>query len=510
MSNPTALLLAALLALAACSHSPTAPSQQGSGGFRDCEACPEMVSVPAGRFTMGASLEEEERHGMTEASRGRSIPLHEVRFERSFAMGRYPVTVAEFRSFVEETGYRAPEACTTQHRYDGHFIYERANGYTWRAPGFPQSDRHPVVCISAYDAQAYADWLSEKTGHDYTLPSEAQYEYALRAGTTTSFFWGDDRDARACKYSNQPDFEQAAALGNVPTGPEYRFQCSDGYAWTSPVGSFEPNPWGLYDMQGNIWEWTADCWNEDYRGAPGDGSTWTEGDCDARPSGAAPSETRPTPPTRASAPPATRATLATAGASAWCATTERPEPEEPNMDARLQELLDHHEIRKTLAEYCHACDRGDAELMASVYSGDDSFDDHGAVKAPGPEYARVMTGMILEQTESISHILGQSLIEVDGDTARAETFVVAFFRTPASPGPDGSDGPPGLNVFVGRFVDRLQRIDSSWKIKHRTCVRDNSISLSVESDAYADLGFVAGTRDSSDLGAALLALAHQR
>jgi ketosteroid isomerase-like protein len=172
------------------------------------------------------------------------------------------------------------------------------------------------------------------------------------------------------------------------------------------------------------------------------------------------------------------------------------------MDARIQEMLDHYEIRKTLAEYCHACDRADADLMGSVYTGDDSFDDHGRVKAPGPEYARIMTGLILDRSEAISHILGQSLIRVDGDTAAAETFFFALMRLP------GRDGPPRLNQLAGRFIDKLKRIDGKWKIKHRTCVRDTSITLRVEQDDYAAFDFKSGTRDKGDPGASLLGIAH--
>lgn len=172
------------------------------------------------------------------------------------------------------------------------------------------------------------------------------------------------------------------------------------------------------------------------------------------------------------------------------------------MDARIQEMLDHYEIRKTLAEYCHGCDRGDAEMMAGVYTGPDSFDDHASVRAPGPEYARVMTQIIRERTEAIWHGLGQSLIKVDGDTAGAETFFLALMRLPAG------DVRPVINLLAGRFVDRFERIDGKWKIKHRTCVRDTSISLDVERDDYASTGFVEGTRDAQDLGALLLKLAH--
>jgi hypothetical protein len=174
------------------------------------------------------------------------------------------------------------------------------------------------------------------------------------------------------------------------------------------------------------------------------------------------------------------------------------------MDPRLQEMLDHYEIRRTLAEYCHACDRADEAMMASVYTGTDSFDHHGHVKAPGPDYARAMTGLILKRTEAISHILGQSLIRVDGDTAGAETFFIAFMRLPAS-----ESGPARTNQLIGRFVDRFERIDGTWKIRHRICVRDTSMTTPIERDDYAAFGFVEGTRDGSDPGGALLGLAHQ-
>jgi ketosteroid isomerase-like protein len=172
------------------------------------------------------------------------------------------------------------------------------------------------------------------------------------------------------------------------------------------------------------------------------------------------------------------------------------------MDPRVQEMLDHHEIRKLLATYCHACDRADAELMASVYAGEDSFDDHGKVKAPGPEYARVMTGIILERTQAITHILGQSLIEVDGDTAKAETFFFALFQA------ENPDGTPRLSQLAGRFIDRLERIEGAWKIKHRTAARDTSITLKIEEDFQAANGLVVGSRDAGDPGVALMGIAH--
>jgi len=274
------LLMIVLIAGAGGAYSTHAES---AGSFRDCAQCSEMVWVPPGHFLMGASLAEEIRQGMPEPGRGRALPQHQVYFKQRFAMGKYPVTRGQFRAFVEDTGFQQ-QSCTVQYRQDGHMVYENARGYSWRDPSFPQTDQHPVVCVSWDDAMAYVAWLSRKTGHHYALPSEAQYEYAARAGTTTSFFWGDNRDAQACRYANLPDWDQGRAMGEVPMGPDYRFQCSDGYAYTSPVGTYRPNAFGLYDMFGNIWEWVADCWNPNYEGAPTDGSTWLAGDCDGHPS----------------------------------------------------------------------------------------------------------------------------------------------------------------------------------------------------------------------------------
>jgi formylglycine-generating enzyme required for sulfatase activity len=273
--------LVACLGLAAAGSAASAAPPHGKA-FRDCASCPEMMPLPAGSFMMGTPVEEELRSGMPKPQTGRASPVHKVTFAKGFAMGVYPVTVAQFRAFVEESGYKAADSCVSQHMSDGHFIYEDTLGATWRNPGFPQGGNYPVVCVSGEDAEAYAAWLTRKTGHKYAVPNEAQYEYALRAGTTTAYFWGNERDARACEYSNQPDLDQAAAMAGAPSGPEYRFQCHDGYAWTSPVDHYKPNPWGLHDMQGNIWEWTSDCLNENYDGAPTDGSTWRTGDCDGR------------------------------------------------------------------------------------------------------------------------------------------------------------------------------------------------------------------------------------
>lgn len=272
---------AALLLLC---QAPGATAKTHDPSFKDCSDCPEMVTIPTGNFMMGESRDKELRFGAPESSVGRSEPVHKVTFTKPFALGKYPITVAQFRKFVEETGYDTGDSCVNQRMVERHMVYELARGFNWRSPGIPQDDRHPVVCVSWDDAMAYTAWLSQKTGKHYTLPNEAQYEYATRAGTTTMFFWSDVADATACLYSNQPDLDQAAAFGPLaPKDPKYRFPCSDGYGYTSPVGSYRPNPWGLYDMQGNIWEYVLDCLNPDYKGAPTDGSAWMTGDCDAHP-----------------------------------------------------------------------------------------------------------------------------------------------------------------------------------------------------------------------------------
>lgn len=161
------------------------------------------------------------------------------------------------------------------------------------------------------------------------------------------------------------------------------------------------------------------------------------------------------------------------------------------MHERLQEMLDHYEIRKTLSEYCQACDRGDVERMGDVYL-DDSWDDHGAVQAPGKEFARIMSARIRESTTSLFHMLGQSLITVDGDEAGAETYFLAASLSRRE------DGTEMCNQLGGRFVDKLRRENGRWRIKHRCVVRDWAISLPVESDWTREAGLKPGQRSGAD------------
>lgn len=172
------------------------------------------------------------------------------------------------------------------------------------------------------------------------------------------------------------------------------------------------------------------------------------------------------------------------------------------MNARLQEMLDHYEITRLLADYAHGCDRCDTDAMATVY-WDDSWDDHGVTQATGPEFARIMTaGRIPKETQTLSHLLGQSLIQVNGDEAGAETYFIAVTTSTAP------DGTPRCNQLGGRFVDRLERRDGQWKIKHRIAVRDWSVSLKVEEDSYAKAQLTPGQRANTDPSYAALRREH--
>lgn len=172
------------------------------------------------------------------------------------------------------------------------------------------------------------------------------------------------------------------------------------------------------------------------------------------------------------------------------------------MDQRLQELLDHHAITRLLAEYAHACDRCDTERMAAIY-WEDSWDDHGKDQATGPAFAELMTReLIPANCETLSHILGQSLINLAGDEAGAETYYLAVTRAV------GADGQPICNQLGGRYVDRLERRAGEWRIKHRTCLRDWSVTLRVEDDHFAAAMLKPGHRSGEDLSYQVLGWQH--
>jgi formylglycine-generating enzyme required for sulfatase activity len=211
---------------------PPPPPEGGSGQqaktgetFRDCQECPEMVVVPAGSFDMGASAEYEN-------------PAHRVSISKQFAIGRYEVTFDEWDRCADEKGCKF-----------------RPDDREWGR------GKRPVINLSWLDAKEFVSWLSQKTGKTYRLPSEAEWEYAARAGTTTAYWWGQNVGSRQANCR----------------------ECNSGAgSQTQPVGSYPPNPFGLYDTSGNAAEWVEDCWNDNYRGAPKDGSAWTTGQCRLR------------------------------------------------------------------------------------------------------------------------------------------------------------------------------------------------------------------------------------
>ncbi len=248
------------------------PAHKPGESFKDCENCPELVVLPAGSFIMGSPDGEQ----------GRSAdesPQRVVIIARPFAAGKFEITVDQFAAFVNETKYDAGAKCLTLE--DGKSSLKE--GRSWRDPGYPQTGSHPVACISWNDAKAYIGWLSKKTGKDYRLLTEAEWEYAARATTVrgpgSRYSFGDD-DSAMCRYGNVAD---RTARATIPGASGWTvFPCSDGYAYAAPVGLFAANAFGLYDLLGNVWEWTQDCYNSSYSGAPFDGTAWMAGDCEHR------------------------------------------------------------------------------------------------------------------------------------------------------------------------------------------------------------------------------------
>jgi formylglycine-generating enzyme required for sulfatase activity len=228
--------------------------------IRDCPMCPLMTVLPVGSFEQGTA------NGDTE-SQAFEQPQHLVAINYPLAMSSNEITVAEFREFAEATG-RNMSGCNI---YEGRWEYR--SDASWRDPGFEQSAAHPVTCVSWNDATAYAAWLSVKRGHTYRLASASEWEYAARAGSESAQPWNSTGEG-ACAVANVAD--QSAAR-RFP-GWEI-FACNDRFVNTAPVGSFKPNAFGLNDMLGNVFEWVQDCWHDDYRGAPADGSARMDGDC---------------------------------------------------------------------------------------------------------------------------------------------------------------------------------------------------------------------------------------
>jgi formylglycine-generating enzyme required for sulfatase activity len=233
--------------------------------FRDCAECPELVLIPAGDFLMGSPANESGRNEDEDDTPGPGGSPVAITIAAPFAVSRNEITRGEYGAFAADTQRSAVGGCFAR---SGALKLDPA--LSWRDPGFPQDDRHPVVCINYDDARAYAEWLSKRAGARYRLPSEAEWEYAARGGASVGArtFFGDGAED-ACSYANGADATAREHNPDWVVAP-----CRDGFAWTAPVGSFRPNGFGLRDMLGNVWEWTSDCASDSLsqaaRGGPAD------------------------------------------------------------------------------------------------------------------------------------------------------------------------------------------------------------------------------------------------
>jgi formylglycine-generating enzyme required for sulfatase activity len=243
-----------------------------------------LTLVPSGEFKMGSGESAEETAAFFRKNYGPDSlmavsfkdehPQHRVRITKPFYLGTYHVTRGQFRQFVKVSGYKTDGEKANNPGAFGWNPEEKRFGfskdYSWRNAGFEQTDEHPVINVSWNDAVAFCKWLSGKEGKTYRLPTEAEWEYACRAGTTTRFSSGDDPETLA-KVGNVAD---ATAKAKFPNWPWTTIKASDGYVFTAPVGSFKPNAFGLYDMHGNACQWCADWYGNDYYGkSPADDPT---------------------------------------------------------------------------------------------------------------------------------------------------------------------------------------------------------------------------------------------
>jgi formylglycine-generating enzyme required for sulfatase activity len=231
--------------------------------FRDCPDCPDMAVIPAGRFVMGAPQDDVDR-------RPDEGPVHKVAIAAPFALMTTEVTRDQFAAFVAATGHEMADwEC-----YLADKEWKGDPDATWLDPGFAQEGSEPVVCVSWHDAVAFAEWLSEKAGVTYRLPTEAEWEYAARAGRRGFFPWDENDEPGACRIGNSFDRSGRQQFPALEPSP-----CDDGRIFTAPVGSYLANRFKLFDMAGNVWEWVEDCYLPNYKDAPGDGSAIFRDSC---------------------------------------------------------------------------------------------------------------------------------------------------------------------------------------------------------------------------------------
>lgn len=233
---------------------------------------PELVTINGGSFEMGCKAGRDDVEGGCQDD---EKPLHTVKIA-DFQISRTEITRGQFRAFVEATGHKTTAekegSCDGDKTGKGEWDYVAGN--SWLKPG-GQTDEHPVVCVNWEDAQAYVEWLNQAdAGKNYRLPSEAEWEYAARAGNQKNAYpWGQEASS-ACTYANLADQKAKKTYTSWTTA-----ECDDTYLYTAPVGSFKANNYKLLDMQGNVWEWTQDCYHDSYKKAPHDGSAWEKKSC---------------------------------------------------------------------------------------------------------------------------------------------------------------------------------------------------------------------------------------
>jgi formylglycine-generating enzyme required for sulfatase activity len=251
------------------------PGQVLSDTLRSGGRGPELVVIPMGSFQMGSPDNEADR-------KSNEGPRRTVTIRRGFAMARNETTVAEFRAFVQATGYtptsRQSGSSTIYDEKSGSMADKRGVSWEQDHAGERAGPNLPVIHVSWNDAQAYAQWLANQTGKGYRLPSEAEYEYVLRAGTQTRYPWGDGNPPRVVGNLTGDRDRSASRRNWVNAFPDY----ADGHWGPAPVRSYEPNRWGLFDVGSNVSEWVEDCWHENYQRAPNDGSAWVNPGCTSR------------------------------------------------------------------------------------------------------------------------------------------------------------------------------------------------------------------------------------
>lgn len=227
---------------------------------------PPMVTLQGGEFAMGSTANPKNKDYPN------SEPIHAVQV-KTFRLAKYETTVAQFRQFVDATGYQAGGECW---KLAANEWGMEVGKVSWNSPANAPSDYHPVLCVSWDDAHAYLQWLSKETGKHYRLPSEAEWEYAARAGSNTRYPFGDE-PAALCKHANVFDRSGKAAVALQTGKAGKEIACDDQAGLTTVVGMYQANAWGLHDMLGNVGELVEDCQHLDYEGAPKDGSAWTAG-----------------------------------------------------------------------------------------------------------------------------------------------------------------------------------------------------------------------------------------